>query len=81
MLQYWMNMSLLAVEAQEVIWLRMFKLAAGGPSAQREAQRMIAEKFTAATEASGQLMMGASPESVIDGYRKKIRSNTRRLRK
>ncbi|MDQ0390660.1 hypothetical protein [Labrys monachus] len=81
MLQYWLQMSLLQAESQQVVWLRMMKLVAGGPQARLEAERMISEKLAAAGSAAGSLMLGASPESVVRGYRRKVRSNRRRLSK
>ncbi len=79
MFRSWYNLSLLAAESQRVIWLRTMKLAAGGPAAAQEASLMIAEKLTAATTAAGRLALGASPDSVVAGYRKKVRANARRL--
>jgi hypothetical protein len=81
MIKYWLNMSMLAAEAQQVIWLRAMKLALGGPGAEREAQRMVSEKVTAANKAAGKLMAGASANSVVRDYRRKVRANARRLSK
>ena len=44
----WMNMMLLAAESQQVIALRLMKLAAGGKAAEDETQLMMSEKMTAA---------------------------------
>ena len=70
---------MLAAEAQQVIWLRSMKLAAGGTSARREARRMMTEKAVAAGCESGRLIMGASAHSVVKGYRKRVKANLRRL--
>jgi hypothetical protein len=75
----WFNLAMLAAESQQVIWLRLMKLGAGGAGAQREASLMLSEKMAAATHATGRLMMGASTDSVVSGYRKKVRANARRL--
>jgi hypothetical protein len=77
----WFNLTMLAVESHQVIGLRLLKLTAGGPKAQAEANRMMAEKMAAASQATGRLMRGASPDSVVRGYRKKVRANSRRLLK
>ena len=71
--------SMLALEAQEVIKLRLVKLASGGPAAQVEAQRMINEKILASIEATTTLMMGGSPNAVVSRYRKHVAANTKRL--
>lgn len=75
----WTNLVMLGIEAQQVIWLRMMTLAGGGPTAGFEAQRMVTEKMVAAAVASGQIMTGASADAVLRGYRRKVRSNARRL--
>jgi hypothetical protein len=56
-------------------------LALGGSKASDEANRMVTEKMAAAIHATGRLMMGASPDSVVSGYRRKVRANSRRLLK
>ena len=67
------------IEAQQVICLRMLKLMIGGPTAQREAARMVAEKLDAATESGVKFALGATPRKVMSGYRRKVRANRRRL--
>ena len=47
-----MDATLLAMESQQVIGLRLAKLSLGGPAAQIEAQRMVSEKIMAAGEAA-----------------------------
>jgi hypothetical protein len=79
MLGPWFNLAMLAAESQQVIWLRLAKLGAGGSDVGTEAHLMVTEKLAAATDAAGRLMMGASPDSVVRGYRKKVRANMRRL--
>jgi hypothetical protein len=77
----WMNMAMLGVECQQVIWLRLMKLAVGGPHAETESNLMISEKMAAAADARKMLMFGASTDSVVKGYRKVVRANIRRLSK
>jgi hypothetical protein len=71
--------AMLAFEAQEVVQLRLLKLALGGPAAQAEASQMISEKISASIEAAGSLMLGASPDAVIARYREHVAENTKRL--
>ena len=79
--------TLLAIEAQQVIALRMMRVAAGGPRADREMRRMVSEKAvaiaqigleTATAMAAGQ-SGGAIAHSAVRGYRKRVRANRRRL--
>ena len=62
MLKAWMDFAfdsaLLCAEAQEVMGLRLMKLAGGGPHAEREALRMVAEKGLAFAEAASSLAAG-----------------------
>jgi hypothetical protein len=69
----------LHAEAQRVIGLRMIKLAQGGPAAQAEAHRMVAEKTAAMAEAAFTLASGGSAKTVMRRYRTHVRANTRRL--
>jgi hypothetical protein len=74
-------------EASAVITMRLMRLTAGGALAQREAQRMVAEKVTATVEAqtaaATALMTGRGParaaKSASAVYRRKVRANKRRL--
>ena len=70
---------MLAAESQQVIWLRTMRLAAGGKKSKREAHRMVSEKVLAAGLESGRLTLGASADSVVKRYRKRVRANVRRL--
>ncbi len=74
-------MLLLAAESQQVIALRLMKLAGGGAAAEAETQLMMSEKMSAMTEAGAKLMAGGSADSVVSDYRRKVRSNIRRLTK
>ncbi|ACL57083.1 hypothetical protein [Methylobacterium nodulans] len=75
------DMTLLGLEAQTVIGLRLAKIALGGPAAVAEAQLMVTEKVAAAGEAAVQVATGGSAHKVVRGYRKKVRANKRRLHK
>lgn len=71
--------TLLAIEAQKVVELRLVKLAWGGAEAQLEAQQMVSEKVSALIEASGTLMTGGSCDAVVARYREHVAANTQRL--
>jgi 2-iminoacetate synthase ThiH len=75
----WLNMALLAAESQQVVFLRMMKLAGGGSAAGDEIQRMTTEKVAAMAEAGAKLMTGGSADSVVSDYRRKVRANIKRL--
>ncbi|KTF70762.1 hypothetical protein ACNFJ7_15375 [Sphingomonas sp. HT-1] len=86
----WMKIGIdswmLGWEASTVIGLRMAKLAAGGPAASAEAQRMIAEKMQAAFElqvAATTGKLGSTPHAqaskALLHYRRKVRANAKRL--
>jgi hypothetical protein len=79
MLADWYNLAMLATESQQVVWLRMMKFGGGGANAGSEAFLMVAEKLAAAVDATGRLMMGASPNSVVIDYRRTVRANAHRL--
>jgi hypothetical protein len=51
---------MLAFEAQQVIGLRLMKLALGGPVARREANRMVAEKVIAFGESAAKFATGST---------------------
>lgn len=82
------DLARLGMESWMVIGLRMAKLAAGGPPAIFEAQRMVVEKATVAVEAQTVMGLalagGASSEvagrKAIRTYRKHVAANRRRLR-
>jgi len=75
------SLMLLAIEANQVIALRMMKLMRGGRRARREAELMISEKILAAFEATSNLMTGASGDKVVQGYRRHVAANAKRLGK
>ena len=76
------------VEAQQVIALRMMKLALGGDAAAREAERMVDEKVATAskvgTAATAAVLAGGGagvPAASLRTYRRAMRANRRRLLK
>lgn len=74
------DMSILAMEAQFVIWARLSQIALGkGKPA--ENMRMVTEKIGAFTDAAMTIASGGSARKVVKGYRRKVRANVRRLRR
>jgi hypothetical protein len=72
--------TLLAMEAQTVIGIRLGQIAMGrGTPA--EAQLMVTEKVLALAEAAATIASGGSAHKVVTGYRKKVQANSRRLRR
>lgn len=74
-------------EAQNVVALRMMRMAAGGARAQTEGQRMVTEKFAALAEAQAVAVAtaieGGNPHRVtkkmLGVYKRRVRGNRRRL--
>jgi len=83
MLKAWMDFAfdsaLLCAEAQEVMALRLMKLASGGAHAHSAALRMMTEKGLVFAEAAGSLAFGVPVERVMRRYRSIVRANKRRL--
>jgi hypothetical protein len=75
----WFSLMMLAAESQQVIVLRTLKLARGGGKAKTEARRIVSEKMVSAGVEGVRLASGATPQSVVSRYRKKVRANLRRL--
>jgi hypothetical protein len=73
------SLMLLAVEANEVIALRMMKLMRGGRRARREANLMVSEKINAAFEATASLVADASGDEIVHRYRQHVAKNAKRL--
>ena len=76
------------LEAQQVIALRMMKLALGGPAADKEAVRMVGEKMETAvhvqSRAAAAILAGGAagvPAATLATYRRRMRANRRRLMK
>ena len=83
MFSAWMDFAFasarLCYEAQEVVNLRLTKLARGGVDSHAEAQRMVAEKGFALAEAVATLSGGGSIQTVLRRYQSHVRTNKRRL--
>ncbi len=77
--------TMLAIESQQVIAMRLTKFAFGGPDVQREAELMVSEKLDSMAEASRMLVMAAlggqsdGADKVMKHYRKKVSANVKRL--
>ena len=79
MINPWFSLMLLAVEASEVITLRMLKMGLGGADAFTEAQLMVSEKISAGFEAATGLMSGGTPLATVERYRQQVAANASRL--
>ena len=75
----WFAGAMLAMEAGEVIRLRLEKFAHGDEDSEQEACLMVTEKIFAALQAGAKLLAGASPSAVIDLYRERVAANVKRL--
>lgn len=79
--------ALVGWEAQQVIALRLMRIAGGGASGQAEAERMVTEKFAAAVEAQAAAVAGVieggsahrAGKKALGVYKKRVRANRRRL--
>jgi hypothetical protein len=71
--------TMLALEANGVIGLRLIKIAQGGVDAGHEINLMVREKVDAAAEALTTVVGGGSVETVLAGYRRRVALNARRL--
>jgi len=76
----WYPALMLAVECNNVIDLRLRRIACGRVDASNETGLMVSEKVSAAFEAGLMLMNGGRPADVIDFYRKSVAANMARLR-
>ena len=79
MLDTWMSALMLAMESNNVVGLRLLKLAGGGSDAYAEASLMVREKMAAAFEAQEAIWSGGTTNSVIDRYREHVAANVKRL--
>ena len=78
----------LAMEASQVIGLRMVKIAVNDQNGKLESERMVSEKIDAALEIQGMAMsgkLGRTPHAIsnktLAHYQRKVRANRRRLLK
>ncbi|WP_061937420.1 hypothetical protein [Aureimonas sp. AU22] len=74
------NVTLLAMESQQAVLLRLHRLGCGGPQSIDEANLMVREKIEAFSDAMRAAMAGGSFESVVDDYRSVVRANIERLK-
>jgi hypothetical protein len=83
MLESWMRLAtdttLLTLEAQSVIGLRLAQLALG-QGTPAEAQLMVTEKMLAFMDAATTIAAGGSPHTIVENYRMRVQANARRLR-
>jgi hypothetical protein len=70
---------MLALEAGQVIDMRLWKIAGGGAEGAAESHLMFSEKLDALLEAGVLVAGGGSSAVVIDIYRKHVAANTKRL--
>jgi hypothetical protein len=75
----WYPALMLAVESNNVIDIRLRKIASGGVDAADEIRLMVSEKANAAIEAGSMLMRGENSIEVIAYYRKQVAANASRL--
>ena len=86
-LNQWFEAARFGADMQRVVALRTMRIAAGGPLATSETQRMIAEKVSAFGESQVAMMMALATGSTLDvaaakayaPYRRRVRANSRRL--
>jgi hypothetical protein len=79
MFQSWFSAVLLAFESNDVVRLRLARIAAGGSDAYDEASLMWDEKVAAALEAYAAIWNGSTTISVIERYREHVAANRLRL--
>ena len=79
MLNLWIASATLAIEAQNVIVLRLLKCSRGGTGAYVEVNRMLGEKIDAGIDASILMLKGGSAMEVISSVRKRVDANGLRL--
>lgn len=84
MLGPWINLTLdatlLGLEAQSVIGMRLSQIAMGKGSP-AEAQLMMTEKMLAFVDAATTVAAGGSAHKVVDDYRRHVQANAKRLKR
>lgn len=75
----WYPAFMLAVESNNVIDIRLRRIATGAVNAGEETQLMVSERADAALKSGSTLMSGGKPAEVIDFYRKSVAANPARL--
>jgi hypothetical protein len=84
---FYFDLTRMALEAQQVVALRMMRLAEGGPNAALETQRMIGEKVLAlwaAQSAAGWAMTrgpATAGQKALAPFKSAVSANRRRLRR
>jgi hypothetical protein len=82
MLEPWIKLTidttLLGLEAQSVISLRLAQIAMGRGSP-AEAHLMMTEKMLAFMDAATTVAAGGSAHAVVKDYRRRVQANARRL--
>ena len=79
MFRSWYHLTMLAIESQTVVALRLLKLSAGGTAAMQEARRMMNEKVTASAATAATMLSGGGFNKAIRQTRARVRRNARRL--
>lgn len=75
----WYPAMMLAVESNNVIDIRLWKIATGGVDVMMETRLMVSEKVDAALEAGTMLMRGEGSAEIIKFYRGHVAANAERL--
>jgi hypothetical protein len=81
MFRPWYQLTMLAIESQTVIALRLMKLSGGGTAAADEVRRMVTEKVSASASAATTILTGGGVDKAIKNTRRHVRRNARRLRR
>lgn len=79
MFRPWYQLTMLAIESQTVIALRLMKLSSGGTAAADEVRRMVSEKLNAAASAATTILTGGGVDKAIKDTRRHVRQNAKRL--
>ena len=75
----WYASQMLAMEAGEVMRIRMEKFAHGDADREQEARLMVTEKILAAFEACASFLAGSPIASFIERYREPVAANSKHL--
>jgi len=75
----WYASGMLAIEAGEVVRLRLEKFVEGGEDCEEEALLMVVEKIVAAFEATAGWLAGDTASAIVGRYREHVAANARRL--
>lgn len=79
MFKPWYQLTMLAIESQTVIALRLMKLSGGGTEAADEVRRMVSEKVSAGASAATTILTGGGLDKAIKNTRRHVRRNAKRL--